>query len=109
MIVSKKRVLARYGSKCAYCGRKLTIRTLRRDHVEPLCRYRNVRWTFSGRYGCKHPERHNLDNIVPACQQCNDSKSSLDLETWRASLKWPPLGKPVVFYFEKQAPCQKKP
>jgi 5-methylcytosine-specific restriction endonuclease McrA len=42
-----------------------------------------------------------LDNIVAACKKCNTDKGALDLETWRASLKWPPLGKPVVFWFER--------
>jgi len=109
MIVSKKRVLAKTGSRCAYCGGALTLRTMQRDHIAPLCRYRNVRWTFSGRFGCKYPANHRLDNIIACCKPCNMSKGSMDLSTWRASLKWPGWKTGIVFYFEKQVPCQKKP
>jgi len=101
MIVSKKKLLAKYGSRCAYCGKILTLRTLNRDHLEPIVRYRNVRWTFSGRNGCKYPERHTLENIVAACRTCNLDKGPLDLQTWRASLKWPGP-RPIVFHFEKE-------
>ena len=103
MIVSKKKILAKTQGRCAYCGKALTLRTMRRDHVEPIVRFRNVRWTFSGRYGCKHPERHTLANIMAACDKCNTDKGPFDLETWRASLKWLPLGQSVVFYFERVA------
>jgi 5-methylcytosine-specific restriction endonuclease McrA len=98
--VSKKKVLARFGGKCAYCEVPLTLRTMQRDHVLPIVRWKNVRYSFSGRHGCSHPENHNLENIVAACKKCNLDKGSMDLATWRNSLKWP---KPVIFYFEKVA------
>lgn len=101
MIVSKKRVLARYGSRCSYCGASLTLRTMRRDHVAPLVRFRGVRWSFSGQSGCLHPERHNLENIVPACARCNTDKGAMDLDTWRAGLRWPGWRSGVIFWFEK--------
>jgi 5-methylcytosine-specific restriction endonuclease McrA len=100
MIVSRKKIAAKFGNRCAYCGQPLK-RNWCREHVKPIVRFRNVRWSFSGRHGCKYPENHTLDNIVPACKECNDSKSSLDIETWRASLKWLPLGQPVIFWFER--------
>ena len=97
--VSKKKVLAKTGGKCAYCGKALTVRTMQRDHVEPLVRFKNVRYSFSGRYGCKYPENHRLDNIVACCCACNKDKGAMDLETWRASLKW--FVRPVVFWMER--------
>lgn len=99
MVVSRKKLHAKYGGCCAYCGRPLG-RSWHRDHVEPLIRHRGERYTFSGRNGCKNPENHNAENIVAACEACNMDKGNLDLETWRHSLKW--IGsKPVVFWFEK--------
>lgn len=105
--MGRKTLLAKTSSKCAYCGRPLTVRTMQRDHVQPIVRYRNARWTFSGRNGCKHPENHRADNIVVACAECNRSKGAFDLTTWRASLRWPGWRDGIVFYFErhkKEAP-----
>ena len=98
----RKTLLAKTGGRCAYCGCVLDGRW-QRDHVEPLVRYRNVRWTFSGRTGCKYPERHRPDNLVAACMDCNRSKGAMDLETWRGTLRWLGWRKGVVFYFEKRA------
>jgi 5-methylcytosine-specific restriction endonuclease McrA len=100
VIISKKVVLAKTGSRCAYCGVTLG-RLWHRDHIAPLIRYRGVRYSFGGRNGCVNPEAHTLDNIVAACVSCNRSKSNLDIETWRSSLKWPGWRNGIVFYFEK--------
>lgn len=101
MIVSRKLILAKTNGHCAYCGVPLTLRTMRRDHVAPIIRYRNVRYSFSGRNGCVNPEAHSLDNIVPACDGCNRSKGPMDLETWRGSLRWPGWRNGIVFWFER--------
>lgn len=101
MLVSRKQILAKTNGRCAYCGTPLTMRTMFRDHMEPLVRYRGVKFAFSGRNGCVNPENHNLDNIVPACRGCNDSKGSLDLETWRGSLRWIGWQKGIVFWMER--------
>jgi 5-methylcytosine-specific restriction endonuclease McrA len=56
-------LLKLYDHKCAYCGKpgKLTI-----DHIIPISRGGlNV-----------------IENIVPACQTCNFSKSASELRTW---------------------------
>lgn len=105
MLISRKTLLSKYQGRCAYCGRPLPKHGWHRDHVEPIGRHRGKRYTFGGRNGCKHPENHRADNIVAACRSCNLDKAGFDLETWRASLMWPPLGKPVVFWFEK---CEAK-
>lgn len=105
VLIGRKAVLAKFGGRCAYCGTPLTLRAMHRDHVEPLVRYKGKRYTFSGRRGCKYPERHNADNVVPACQACNMSKSNLDLETWRGSLRWLGWQRGIVFWFERYKEC----
>lgn len=100
MLISRKKLYAKYGGRCAYCGTPLG-RSWQRDHVEPLVRFRNVRWTFSGRNGCKNPSAHREDNIVAACTPCNKDKGSMDLETWRASLKWAGWRQGIKFWFER--------
>lgn len=53
---------------CAYCGKQLYLNTLTLDHK--LSRGR-------------HPElRFDLDNLVPACYECNIEKGSLSAEEY---------------------------
>lgn len=100
-IISRKALYAQYGGRCAYCGVPLPKHGWHRDHVEPLIRWRGVKWTFSGRKGCSNPEAHRADNIVAACVACNKDKASADLETWRGSLRWPGWRQGIVFWFER--------
>lgn len=53
-----------FNNSCAYCG--ATHKALAQDHVKPL--------TKGGDYTKK--------NIVPACRNCNSSKSDSDMEKW---------------------------
>lgn len=67
----RQQVLQKSGGRCWYCGCKLPSRW-HVDHCEPLRRGPDER-----------PERHNIDNLVPACVSCNQFKSVLSLEQFR--------------------------
>lgn len=101
IVGSRKYLYNKYGGKCAYCGKPLHKFGWHRDHIQPLLRYRNTRYSFNGRNGCVNPENHNNGNLVAACAGCNLDKGTLDLETWRASLNWTGFLTPIVFWFEK--------
>lgn len=62
-----KTLLARYDGHCAYCGKEAEL-TL--DHVIPLSK----------------GGKHSIDNVVPACLHCNDSKGARTPEQWLQSL-----------------------
>jgi 5-methylcytosine-specific restriction endonuclease McrA len=97
---SRKSLFAKYGGRCAYCGKPLP-KNFHRDHKEPIIRFKNVRYTFSGRNGCKHPANHKADNLVAACAHCNLDKGNMDLATWRGSLRWLGWQNGIVFWFER--------
>lgn len=63
--LTKNNIFKRDDYRCVYCGvndkRKLTI-----DHVIPKCRNGNDTW----------------DNVVVACNKCNNEKGNLTLEEW---------------------------
>lgn len=59
-----QRLCARYDNRCAYCAAEAP---LTRDHIIPLIR----------------GGRHAIGNLIPACLQCNGSKSSHLLVEWR--------------------------
>lgn len=106
----RERVLAKFGSRCAYCGCVLSLKTLQVDHFEPLRR---------GDAGDKaHLEV--FENYYPACRSCNYYKNTLDIEGFRVRMdlmitnlrrqstvkalvrfdKILFVGEPVTFYFE---------
>jgi 5-methylcytosine-specific restriction endonuclease McrA len=51
------------GYRCAYCGRKFTLKKLTQDHITPLSRGGS----------------HTLANILPACLDCNLRKHTKDV------------------------------
>jgi len=59
------RLVDRYHGCCAYCGDPSD--RLQMDHVLPLSRGR----------------RHAIGNVLPACEPCNNAKSSRLLVEWR--------------------------
>jgi hypothetical protein len=87
----RERVRAMYGGRCAYCGCDLPQRW-HADHVEPVVRND---WLPPPQYAhmvgmatpspMQRPENDRIGNMRPACPQCNISKGSMSLETWR---KW---------------------
>ena len=109
----------RFGGKCAYCGCDLPDRW-HADHFEPVVR---MDWLRPGEAPVR-PENHRLENMMPACPQCNISKHSLSLEEWRNWLAGhvnslnqhhsvyrlaksfglvQETGREVVFYFERKS------
>ncbi|MFQ4150310.1 HNH endonuclease [Arthrobacter sp. LAPM80] len=57
--------MARLGSTCVYCDGKFDH--LQMDHIVPLSR----------------GGPHRLENVAPACSDCNASKHASTLEEWR--------------------------
>lgn len=74
-MTQRKRIRAKFGGKCAYCGQELKD-TFHIDHVNPL--YRG--WIMG------KPSWHGEDeesNLFPACPRCNLRKSALSIEAFR--------------------------
>lgn len=84
----REKVRVMFGGRCAYCGSELGERW-HADHVEPIRRdFHYVRGKgFVPNGKCDYPERHRLDNMMPACPPCNIDKHSLSLEHWRQKLQ----------------------
>ena len=122
-----------FGGKCAYCGEDLK-RGWHADYIGPVERewlkaFYRARWIREGRRGAEpekpklgRPERDCIENMFPACRNCNCGKSAYNLEMWRRILSEQPrmafdyssnyrwsikfglvalTNAPVVFYFER--------
>lgn len=75
MTPERKKVFARYGGKCAYCGRGLTTgrkgdTAFQVDHVHP-------RHLGGG---------NDMHNLVPACRACNYYKNTMSVKDFREQL-----------------------
>ncbi|QHR71558.1 hypothetical protein kvi_79 [Escherichia phage kvi] len=89
----------KYGGRCAYCGEELGDRW-HADHIKPVLRRSKVVYDENGRIarnddgswkykvvGMHKPEHDILDNMNPACVQCNLYKSCMGLESWRKCIR----------------------
>ncbi|WP_347400171.1 HNH endonuclease, partial [Klebsiella pneumoniae] len=120
----------KFGCRCAYCGCELKEKGWHADHVEPVRRDfdivrapRGSRVSHVARSNGRvfHPDRHDLDNLFPACSACNLFKATYSIEGFREQIAHQPeraqaysvnfrtaqrfglvtvIEKPVVFWFE---------
>lgn len=104
----RQAVHAKYGGRCAYCGRAIAYKDMQVDHFVA-----KRAWTESG--------SDDISNLMPACRMCNHYKRANTLETFRQYIQEIPrklrenyiykIGvaygnvaenpKPIEFYFEK--------
>lgn len=77
-------VLKKYDNRCGYCGKSIDIKTMQVDHLTPIYRdcsdlelshRRLVRGT------------NELNNLMPACKNCNHYKRDYTLENFRRLIK----------------------
>lgn len=71
-----------YLGRCGYCGEMLARDAITIDHIVPIAR----------------DGSDFTDNLMPACELCNERKGSSTLEEFRALYGF------SKFYFEKQSP-----
>jgi len=110
----RKTIYDKCGGHCAYCGREITIRQMQADHVIPM--------EFYDSYKSLGTDIDDVWNMLPTCRSCNNYKSTLTLDKFRAAIgRWPevlerdnvtyrnavrfgmviPCPHSVQFYFEK--------
>lgn len=77
-------VLAKYNSKCSYCGVDLTLETMQVDHIKP--KYRGYSNNELSKYNLTKG-KDNLSNYNPSCKSCNASKSTFSLDQWRKEIE----------------------
>ena len=64
----RKKIYQKFGGRCAYCGHLPPGLTL--DHIKPVSKGGTWR----------------LENLYPACYDCNKAKSSLSIEQFREAI-----------------------
>lgn len=111
MAINKKTreaVYAKYGGRCAYCGRQIKYSEMQVDH-------------FVAKRGFCENGCDDIDNLMPSCRMCNHYKRANPIELFRTYIQEIPkklrsnyiykVGvvygnvieneKPIKFYFER--------
>jgi 5-methylcytosine-specific restriction endonuclease McrA len=96
MSITKKQrqeVLNKSNGKCWYCGCELE-KGWHADHFEPIIRdsiyvkdEKTKQYKIVATGDCLHPEKDDMENIVPACAPCNLFKSTHSIEYFRMEIK----------------------
>lgn len=85
----------KYGGRCSYCGIELK-RTFQADHFIPVLRVKRYIRDESNQIVrdaknkplcetiMENPEHDVIENMMPACGNCNNDKGSFTIEGWRA-------------------------
>ena len=74
VVLSNKTLFGRDRHVCAYCGNHFTSNHLSRDHIVPVSKGGENKWT----------------NVVTACKSCNSKKSNKTLKEARLELLYIP-------------------
>lgn len=83
---SKEFIHKMLNGHCAYCGKKVSLEKVTRDHVVPKSKGGG----------------NTVENILPSCKKCNGSKGDMNLEEFRkAYFKDRPHPERERFYFER--------
>lgn len=102
--------------RCAYCGCELEYKDMQVDHIKSIYSNMDYKQTMT------EQEMYSIENLLPACRQCNFYKSVFNLEVFRERLQTTMIKnlrknfgyrlavkyglveekmKPITFYFEK--------
>jgi len=76
----RNRVYAKYGGRCAYCGREIKYKDMQIDHETSKAHAKYYINLF------KQEQQFNpdsFDNLQPSCRSCNHYKRDRDLEGFR--------------------------
>jgi len=65
---------------CAYCGKKISMKEMQVDHIEP--HWHTLSEDQALKVGIKKGS-HDLENLNPSCARCNKWKSTFSLESFR--------------------------
>lgn len=102
--------------RCAYCGCELEYKDMQVDHIKSIYSNMDYKQTMT------EQEMYSIENLLPACRQCNFYKSVFTLEVFRERLQTNMIKnlrknfgyrlavkyglveekmKPITFYFER--------
>lgn len=76
---TRQLVYAKYDGHCAYCGCKLEPKDMQVDHIKSV--FQSTREN-----GWYEAQDDSIENLMPACRQCNFYKNETDIEGFRTRI-----------------------
>lgn len=67
----RQSVYEKYGGRCAYCGKRITLKDMQIDHINSVY---------------NHGENAAIENLMPSCRSCNFYKSTMSIEKFREQI-----------------------
>ncbi len=77
MKINRKLIHQKFGGRCAYCGRKITIKQMQVDHFWPQ---------FLSHFQ-PDLDKDREENLMPSCAKYNNHKHGMRPEIWRKELE----------------------
>lgn len=77
----RQAIHAKYGYRCAYCGKPITYSEMQVDHLIPQF--------LKGSAAHQHlvEQIDSFDNLMPSCRRCNHYKRGNSIETFRERIR----------------------
>lgn len=79
----RQQVYNKYNGKCAYCGCDVEYKNMQVDHI-------NAKYLGG---------KDNIENLQPACRNCNFYKATFDIETFKKRIADIPTQLEKLFIF----------
>lgn len=70
-------VHSKYNGHCAYCGKKITVKEMQVDHMNPKCIINLNHVLIDGVW---EDRTNHIDNLMPTCRRCNHYKRANTLD-----------------------------
>ena len=71
----RQKVYEKTGGHCGYCGKKIDIKDMQRDHMHP----KRLSHLYPGNI-------NDIENLMPSCRKCNHYKRAHSVESFRQLL-----------------------
>ena len=85
----RQKVYDKTGGHCGYCGTKIDIEDMQRDHMHP----KRLSHLYPGNI-------NDIDNLMPSCRKCNHYKRSRGVESFRQLLLTLPGRLDEIYIYE---------
>jgi 5-methylcytosine-specific restriction endonuclease McrA len=76
-MIDRQKLWLKYEGRCAYCGEKITIENMQKDHIIPKVHF----YKYPGK------DLDKEDNLNPSCRKCNNFKFRYTIEELRYELE----------------------
>jgi len=83
----RKKIWAKYGFRCAYCGENIAYQDMQIDHIIPHRNFTNIKKELNKKKKVIDYGIDSYKNLNPACRVCNHWKGVWSIEEFRHEIQ----------------------